>query len=70
MSTTDITIMSITTPTDTAAPNVAELLAHMGHQQTPSVVAQTGVSSGFSAKTAVGIEIEPWTMWPCSGRSR
>ena len=70
MSTTDITIMSITTPTDTAAPNVAELLAHMGHQQTPSVVARAGVCSGFFCKTLAGIEVEPWTMWPCSGRSR
>ena len=38
MSTTDVTIMSITTPTDTAAPNVAELLADVCHRHAPSVV--------------------------------
>ena len=50
MSTTDVTIMSITTRTHAAAQNIAELLA-MGHQQAPNVVAMAGVCSGFSYKT-------------------
>ena len=70
MSTAEVTINSVITLTDNAALNVAELPPTTGHQQALRPVAQAGVSSGFSPKTAVGTQVGPRSTWPCSRSSR